>query len=483
MDTIFEKQSTDKTGRGDTDDIDRSTEVVRHGKTSIIDKGRTEPNLANNIAKAKVSVRRDLCRRDAMGRKIDELERPLTNQAKSTPGPANYIDKYSVLYPHVSTPSMIEPFNLGKEYGKKMHFPLYNVRKQMLWVSKRFTLKGRDFTKENKTYPVGPADYFVKYYPKTIGPTLSGRSKSIATFNISPGPKYNIRNSKGNGPSFTLTGKQKFSVNCLDYPSPAHYEIKESKRIKGGLLSRRLNNKMLGENCSPGPIYKPNVPTLKRVPTIKGGYKSPYTHSSRSPGPQAYYVRYYKGERAASYSLTPKPFPETYKDKFPGPANYGQKEAKRKNLGPTLKGKFKEIKSTILKPGPADYNINENSIGRSAIITNRLKGINEINSNPSPNLYEIDTTLGNGPAFSIGSKRSLNREKVDGPGPASYYPKQIGSMKKITLKSRQTSILNMLNCSPGPIYYPKDIGYSKNIIGASLSSRHSPWVYSPIKRF
>lgn len=473
MDTIFEKRSTDKTCKDRVDD-NKSIDIALNRKIF-------KTNVDRKYIKPRVSIRRDLVGRDAMGRKQNELKKPITNQAKSMPGSANYSVKYSALYPNVSVPVMVEPLNLIKKYEKKWYPPFYNVREQLVWHSRGFTFKGRDFRKEIISPFPGPADYYVKEFPKKISPSLKGRSKSAVVLLNSPGPIYNT-DRKEKGAAFSITGKRRELKCKKDFPSPAHYEQTRKNFIPGGVLSNRHNNKIFGENHSPGPIYKPNVFIPTKAPTIKGRYKSPYTHLSCSPGPQSYFVTYHKNERGPSFSLTPKPFPETSKDKYPGPANYSRQVHNKKKLDPTLKGKFIESKLSNIKPGPADYNIKQRDQGCSAIVNKRLEIIDNRYSNPSPSSYDIDRMSNSAPAYSFGLRWSQRKKLDKSPGPASYFPKQRTS-KKVSIKGKRKKDLSVSNCSPGPIYYPKDFNCSKNITGISLSSRHSPWVYSPIKRY
>lgn len=481
MDSIFERQSIDKTFK-DEGDGDRSIDMGLNRKTATIDENVAKTNEERKNIKPRVSVRRDLVRRDAMGRKIDESKRPLTNQAKAMPGPTNYSVNYSVLHPNVSGPLMVEPLNLPTKCEKKFHSPLYNVREQLVWNSKGFTFKGKDIRKETISHSAGPADYYVKEFSKKIGPSISGRSKSAFIVNNSPGPKYSINYTRKNS-GFSITGKPKISMHNKDFPSPAHYKPTKKSSNPGGVLSNRHNHKIIGDNCSPGPIYKPNIFSPIKSPTIKGRYKSPYTHSSRSPGPQSYFITYNKSERGPSYSLTPKPFPETSKDKFPGPADYHKQDFNKKNLGPSLKGKYIELKLQTIKPGPADYVPKQHDRASTAIVNKRLEMIDNRISNPSPCTYDIDRTCNYAPAFTFGLRWSIGKKFQKHPGPASYFPKELKSTKKISIKGKANKNLTVSNCSPGPIYNPKTFNCSKNVIGISLSSRHSPWVFSPIKRY
>ncbi|KAK3102470.1 hypothetical protein FSP39_011591 [Pinctada imbricata] len=223
-------------------------------------------------------------------------------------------------------------------------------------------------------------------------------------------------------PQYSIAGKRK-TRSGNDNPGPADYST------SGDLT---WNNKVFKLKGRPTSHFDEQA---KRYCTVNGpSYNVRYgqvgRHGQKFSIAQKQHSNVYTGP--PDHSTQPC---DSHGFDTPGP-NYrpGSSQVDR---GPKYSFGIARTQSSSANPGPADYDLNTSRRGPSYSFGTKLppppavqRTVNK--DSPSPNTYNIGTTIGRTTSVVIGERAPEPKPKLDSPSPAAYFTRDIMKNKRAT---------------------------------------------------
>ncbi|XP_033105507.1 uncharacterized protein LOC117107827 [Anneissia japonica] len=223
-------------------------------------------------------------------------------------------------------------------------------------------------------------------------------------------------------PQYSIVGRPK-PPKLPHHPGPADYETYGDLVLR----NKHVTFKSKGITCPHG------VPSEHHLTCSLGpaGYSVQYNNTGKHAPKVGMSSRHAEGVNAGHPSQLVQPV-DTYGVRTPGPNVYRPKSPTR---GPRKSfGCSRRTNADTLGPGPAGYTIEETSLpghGPAYSLSKRLSSDwQKVTDNPSPNEYNIGTTIGKGVAMSIHSRQPLRKKGDDsknkaGPSPNAYIMRDL----------------------------------------------------------
>eukprot|EP00002_Diphylleia_rotans_P038108 TRINITY_DN8614_c0_g1_i1.p1 TRINITY_DN8614_c0_g1~~TRINITY_DN8614_c0_g1_i1.p1 ORF type:complete len:1771 (-),score=292.93 TRINITY_DN8614_c0_g1_i1:115-5427(-) len=257
-------------------------------------------------------------------------------------------------------------------------------------------------TKEAALTP-GPGEFQI---PSTIGkgPSFSMSGRVEAPIKLTPGPgDYKIDSMVGKeGPKYTIS--YRYEEKYPEGPGPGQYESKTLETAIPITIGSKLSPRPLSPR--PGPTSYQRAEFMPEGPEFTIGKRLSPPNKEPNPGPGEYYAEAVTApfENAPKYTIGGKFTPKDPREDVPAPGEY---YVPSKSDGPAFTMGMPRLDLDLYKaaeaPGPGEYNV-KSTIGNGPAPSIGLPAPerSDLGDAPGPGTYTVPPTLGTGPSFSIG---------------------------------------------------------------------------------
>jgi len=284
-------------------------------------------------------------------------------EAEDMPGPGNYEGKSTV--------------------GEGPQYSMYQKRDQKI------------------EYTPGPGDYNELVHQQK-GVTIGQKMKHREAEDM-PGPgNYEGKSTVGEGPQYSMYQKRDNKIDRT--PGPGDYNEPEHQQ-KGVSIGQKIRVREAEEMPGPGNYEGKSTvgEGLQYSMYQKRDQKIEYT-----PGPGDYN----EPEHQQKGVTIGKRVTEKQIEEMPGPGNYEYKNRAVEGVQYSMYSKHDQ--KILQTPGPGDYNEPERQ--QKGVTIGQRVSERQVEDMPGPGNYEGKSTVGEGPQYSMYQKRDQRIEQTPGPG-------------------------------------------------------------------